>query len=259
MPTALVTGPTAGIGTAFARQLGQRRFDLVLVARDESRLIALADDLQAAHGIRTEVLAADLSDPVARDPVLHRLADRDRPIDLLVNNAGIGTGGEFWTASWQQLQAQLELNVTAVVQLTHAVVPGMVERGGGAVVNVASVAGLIAGRGSTYSASKAYLVSFSEGLSAGLRTSGVRVMALCPGFTRTEFHARAGIDMSGSSDGIWLDPDDVVRAGLKDLARGTVVSVPDLRYKAMVAGSRIVPRGLTRSVASRFAGARKRT
>lgn len=259
MPTALVTGPTAGLGTAFARQLAQRRFDLVLVARDEARLSALAADLQAMHGIRTEVVVADLSDPAAREPVLQRLRDDGRHVDLLVNNAGIGTSGEFWTAPWQQIEGQLELNVTAVVQLSHAALPGMVERGAGAVVNVASVAGLVPGRGSTYSASKAYLVSFSEGLSAGLHGTGVRVMALCPGFTRTEFHQRAGIDMSGSATGIWLDPDAVVTAGLKDLARGTVVSVPDLRYKAVVAGSRLVPRGLTRAVASRVAGARKRT
>ena len=259
MPTALVTGPTAGIGAAFARQLAAQRYDLVLVARDTARMEALASELNARYGVDGEIITADLSDPASRQPVVARLVDAQRPVDLLVNNAGIGTAGEFWTAAYEDLTRQLELNVTAVVQLTHAALPGMIERGHGAVINVASVAGLIAGRGSTYSASKAYVVSFSEGLSAGLAGTGVRVLALCPGFTRTQFHARAGIDMSSSPDAVWLDPHDVVAAGLKDLTRDAVISVPDLRYKAMVLGSRVVPRRLTRAVASRVGSARGRT
>jgi short-subunit dehydrogenase len=260
MPTALVTGPTSGIGAAFARRLAADGYDLVLVARDGTRLKALADELQAAHGITVEVLPVDLGDPQARRAVVDRISDPvEAPIDLLVNNAGIGSSGEFWTVRPQILNHQLELNVTTVLELSHAAVPGMVERGHGQVINVASVAGLIPGRGSTYSASKAWLVSLSEALSSGLAGTGVTVLALCPGFVRTEFHQRAGIDMSSLPGAMWLDPGVVVEAALRDLARDAVICVPGWQYKTLVTASRLVPRRLARAVASRVGGARGRT
>ncbi len=259
MPTALVTGATAGIGAAFARRLASDGYDLVLVARDGARLAALAAELTAAHRHGVEVLAADLSDPDSRRPVVERAADQGRPIELLVNNAGIGTSGEFWEVPFETLHHQLELNVTAVLALTHAVLPGMKQRGAGGVINVASVAGLIPGRGSTYSAGKAWVISLSEGLSRGLAGSGVRILALCPGFVRTEFHQRAAIDMSSAPNWVWLTAEDVVDTGLKALAKDAVISIPSLRYKTVVIAGRLVPRRLTRIVSSRVGSARGRT
>jgi short-subunit dehydrogenase len=262
-PTALVTGATAGIGAAFARRLADDGYRLVLVARDTLRLETLAEELRLTSGRSVEVLAADLSDPASRQLVVDRLVaagtETVPPVDLLVNNAGMATTGEFWSAPYQALHAQLELNVTAVLALTHAAIPGMLRRGSGGVINVASVAGMLPGRGSTYSASKAWVISLSEGLSAGLAGTGVRVLALCPGFVRTEFHERAGIDMSAAPSWAWLSADDVVDDGLRALQQDAVVAVPSLRYKAVVAGTRLLPRRLTRVLASRVGGGRGRT
>lgn len=254
-PVALVTGPTSGLGAGFARQLARAGYDLVLVARDRARLEALAEEL-AAVGAASEVLVADLSTAQGRDAAVARAA---AGVDFLVNNAGFGTSGEFWSADPALLQAQLDVNVTAVMHLTRAALPSMVAAGRGSIVNVASVAGLLAGRGSTYSASKAYVVSFTEGLAGGLAGTGVRIQALCPGFVRTEFHQRAGIDMSGTGDFLWLDVDDVVETSLKDLGRGKVVCVPGLQYKAITTVGRLLPKSLVRRTASSVASARGRT
>lgn len=255
-PVALITGPTSGIGEGFARRYAQDGHDLVLVARDVERLERLAAELCDEAGAHVEVIQADLSKAADRAAVADRLRAGVR---VLVNNAGFGTSGEFWSADYALLQSQLDVNVTAVMQLTHAALPAMLAAGAGTVLNVASVAGLLPGRGSTYSASKAWVVSFSEGLANGLGGTGVGVHALCPGFVRTEFHERAGIDMAGTSSFLWLKVDDVVRETLADIAKGKVVIIPGLQYKALTAGGRIVPRNVVRAFTRAVGRGRGRT
>ncbi|MBH0778101.1 SDR family NAD(P)-dependent oxidoreductase [Nocardia bovistercoris] len=240
-PVALITGPTSGIGLGYARRLAALGYDLVLVARDEERLSGLADELDRKFATRSEVLAADLTDAEDRARVGERVA---AGVEFLINNAGFGLSGEFWELPYERLQAQLDVNVTAVVQLTHAALPAMIAAAKGSVVNVASVAGLIPGRGSTYSASKAYLVSFTEGLSSGLVGTGVRIQALCPGFVHTEFHERAGIEMSALPERLWLSVEQVVADSLSDLEKGRVISVPGVQYKVLTTVAGMIPRPL---------------
>jgi uncharacterized protein len=254
-PVALITGPTSGIGAGYARRYASDGYDLVLVARDADRLKKLATELGGRAG-SIEVLPADLADPADRDTVAERLAAGVR---VLVNNAGFGTSGEFWATDPALLQAQLDVNVTAVMHLTRAALPAMLDAGAGTVINVASVAGLVPGRGSTYSASKAWVISFSEGLAVTLQGTGVGVHAVCPGYVHTEFHARAGIDMARLPSFLWLEVDDVVTKSLADVAAGKVISVPGVQYKAVVTAGRMIPRGLARAAVKRVGGGRGRS
>lgn len=255
-PVALITGPTSGIGAGFARRYAAEGFDLVLVARDTTRLEALAAELRDHARVGVEVLSADLAVEADRRTVAARLADG---VQVLVNNAGFGTSGEFWKADYATLQAQLDVNVTAVMALTHAALPPMLAAGSGTVINVASVAGLLPGRGSTYSASKAWVISFSEGLANGLDGTGVGVHALCPGFVHTEFHDRAGIEMTGTPSWFWLEVPDVVRDCLAAVAKGEVVIVPGVQYKALTTACRLAPRKLVRTLTKRVGKGRGRT
>ena len=255
-PSALITGPTSGLGAGYARRFARDGYDLVLVARDVDRLVDLAAELRAAHRIDVEVLPADLSDVGDRDKVCARLA---AGVQVLVNNAGFGTSGELWSTEPAVLQRQLDVNVTAVMHLTRAALPPMRAAGKGSVINIASVAGLLSGRGSTYSASKAWVVSFSEGLANGLTGTGVGVHAVCPGFVRTEFHQRAGIDMASIPGPLWLSVDDVVDESLADVAKGTVVSIPGVQYKVLTTAGRLAPRRLVRELTKRIGRGRDRT
>ncbi|WP_165986639.1 SDR family oxidoreductase [Streptomyces sp. YIM 98790] len=249
MTTALITGATAGLGAAFARRLARDGHDLVLVARDRERLERQAVELHDRHGVTASVLAADLTTDEGIAAVEARLADTAGPVGLLVNNAGFGLKGSYLQVPLAEELRMLKLHCEAVLRLTSAAVPGMRRRGQGAVINVASVAAF-APRG-TYGASKAWVVQFTQGAAADLRGEGVRLMALCPGFVRTEFHRRAGMSIGNIPGWMWLDADKVVAAALRDLSRGRTVSVPDARYKALLGATRLVPRNALGGLTSR--------
>ncbi|MEQ3552182.1 SDR family NAD(P)-dependent oxidoreductase [Pseudonocardia nematodicida] len=246
MPSVMITGASSGIGAAFADRLAADGRDLVLVARDVDRLQAAASRYRDL-GVAVEVLPADLADAEQRARVTRRLTDPDvAPVDLLVNNAGLALGSAFLRCDPADLNRQLQVNVASVLELTRAAVPGMVDRGAGAVVNVASVAAFLSGRGSTYSADKAWVVAFTEGIARAVQGTGVRAMALCPGYVRTEFHERAGIDAGARRGPLWLEASRVVDEGLTDLDRGRVVSVPSRQYKAIVGLAGVLPRPVLR-------------
>ncbi|GAA2979384.1 SDR family oxidoreductase [Streptomyces drozdowiczii] len=249
MTTALITGATAGIGAAFARRLAADGYDLVLVARDTERLREQATELHDRHGIEAEVLRADLSDDKGIRAVEERLGDVRRPVDLLVNNAGFGNKGRYLDVPMADELAMLKVHCEAVLRLTSAAAAGMKERGRGGIVNVASVAAFVP-RG-TYGASKAWVVQFSQGAAKDLAGSGVRLMALCPGFVRTEFHQRAGMGTGNIPGWMWLDADKLVSAALADLARGKSVSIPDPRYKVLMGAVKLAPRNLLGGLTSR--------
>jgi uncharacterized protein len=244
MTTALVTGATAGIGLAFARRLAADGHDLVLVARDQQRLDVVADELRNAYGRSVETLSADLTDRAAMQRVADRLADAGRPVDVLVNNAGFGLGRGFLRAEVADEERLLDIHCRAVLVLTHAAAGAMAERRSGTIINVSSVSGFAAM--GTYSAVKAWATAFSEAVAGQLAPHGVRVTAVCPGFTRTEFHERGGMDMSSLPEFGWLDADDVVDEALADVAKGKVVSVPSKRFKTLVLALRHLPRPLVR-------------
>ena len=289
MGTALITGATAGIGLELAWQLAQAHHDLVLVARDRARLETVAEELRQFAGVGVQILPADLSEPgdlarvaerarvsqpdadlpiaVAADagtviaspaasPAvlpsdhLHTTAEVEtRPIDLLVNNAGFAVGQDFVSGSIEQERRALAVMVSAVMELTHAVLPGMVARGHGAVLNISSVTALTAM--GTYAAHKAWVRTFTEGLASELRGTGVTATVLNPGLTHTEFHARAAMDESAWPAFVWLQADDVARQALDAVRRGQVICTPSLRYQIANAALRASPRWLVRRVAGR--------
>ncbi|QAY69334.1 SDR family NAD(P)-dependent oxidoreductase [Xylanimonas protaetiae] len=251
MGTALVTGATAGLGLEFAWQLATARHHLVLVARDEARLEEVAGQLRAAAGVDVEVVRADLSvpDDVARVAERLRVTGEEdgetrRPVGLLVNNAGFGMRHRFTKDDLDSELRALDVMVRAVLVLSHAAAGQMKHRGRGAILNVGSVAALTAT--GTYSAHKAWVRTFTEGLAAELKGTGVTATVVAPGLTHTEFHARMHADTSGLPEIAWLDAPRVVADALADVRRGVVLSTPSLRYKAASAALRVAPRPTVR-------------
>lgn len=237
--TALVTGASSGLGAEFARQLAARGHRLVLVARNRARLEEVAKELEQRYGTTAEVLPADLTDDAGLAAVVVRLSDPLRPVGILVNNAGTGLLHRFEDNPAGEEVQHLRLHTEAALVLTHAVLRGMLERGVGRIVNVASIAAFLP-RG-TYSAAKAWLVSFSRWANLAYRPLGVQVTAVCPGFTHTEFHDRMGMDKSVAPSWAWLQAERVVREGLADNERGKAVSIPTRRYKIVAALARVAP------------------
>jgi len=248
MTTALVTGPTSGLGRQFALQLADRGYDLILVSRNETRLTELELELSASYDISCEVIPTDLSKRKDVKVIEQRLADPERPVDWLINNAGFGLADPFLTSDVEEEQALIDVLVTAPMRLTHAVLPGMVERGYGRVIVVSSFASWITS--GTYSAAKAWATVFVEGLETEVAGKGVTATALCPGFVRTEFHERAALDVAGVPRQLWLDPADVVSTAIKDCDKGNVLSVPGIQYQALAPMIRVSPRSLVRRLSS---------
>jgi uncharacterized protein len=244
-PLAVVTGASAGIGKEFCLQLAAGGYDLLVVARDAARLELLRREIEQRHGITVDVFPADLTldDDVTR---LAGIVAGSPRLELLVNNAGFGTRGALADASPSRQEAMLRLHTLAPMRLSQAALPLLLQRGKGGIINVSSVASFIYSPGNVnYCATKAYLTVFSEGLAAELRGRGVRVQALCPGFTHSEFHARAEMDTKGLPRWMWMSSPPVVRASLRNLRRrGPVICVPGLRYKLMVVVVRHLPRRL---------------
>ncbi len=248
---ALVTGATSGIGACFADRLAREGHNLVIVGRDSERLAAKASSLQA-HGVEVEIISADLATEDGLKAVEERVLDSSRPIEVLINNAGIGMKGSFAEVPGAEHDHMVDLNVRAVLRLCHAAVKVMTARGHGDIVNVASVAAYTPSfrPSATYSASKAFVITLTEGISAATRHTGVRVSAVSPGFVRTEFHQRAGIKMSKLPKFMWLEPEFVVDTALREMRKGKVHSIPALPYKVVVALGGVMAPNLVKKIAT---------
>ncbi len=255
MLCALITGGTSGIGAAFAQALASEGYDLVLVARDEKRLAEHAERLHHEHGVHVEVLAADLSDRADVARVAARLEDSDRPVDMLINNAGFGIHSPLAAVDTTRHEEAIDVMVRAVLLLGGAAGRTMRSRGRGTIINVSSVAGYITMGG--YSAIKSWVTTYSESLAVELRGSGVQVTALMPGWVRTEFHERAGIGVSSIPSSLWIDVDHLVAVALRDARRGRVLSTPTLRFWVLQSLCRHLPRKTVRWVSGRMSSSRR--
>jgi hypothetical protein len=255
--TCLVTGASSGIGVEIARQLAARGLGVTLVARREDRLRALADELAAAHDVRAEVVVADLTDQASRQRIADQVADRGLAVDVLVNNAGLGTTGPVHRSDPAREVAMIRTDVEAVAELCSTFVPGMVERGAGAVLNVASTAAFQPLPGQAgYGACKAFVLSYSQALRAEVARAGVTVTVLCPGPVDTEFSAAAGFSDDETAGALprfmWLSPEAVAAAAVDGLDRGRGVVVPGMANRIGALGGRLAPRRLLLPVIARL-------
>jgi len=241
---ALVTGATSGIGESFTRLLASNRYNIVLVARDVPRLQERAQGLESKYGIKTHVIQADLATDEGCLAIEKYIAENQ--VDVLVNNAGFGTSKAFTMSTLEVEQQLLDVLVRTPMRLMHVALPLMKARNNGIIINVSSVAGYIAG--GTYSASKSYLTVLSESLNTELSATNVKVSALCPGFTRTEFHQRGKMSMKGLPNFMWLNSDRLVEQSWRDALKGKAVSVPGWQYKLLVFIVETMPRSIVRKV-----------
>jgi short-subunit dehydrogenase len=254
MTTALVTGGTSGIGAAFARALAERGHDLVLVARDPDRLAQMATELTDRYDVAVEVLPADLADRDDTLRVAGRLESTEQPIDILVNNAGFGVRTKLTANDTTPHEHAIDVMIRAVLMLAAAAGRTMGSRGRGAIINVSSTAGFVTMGG--YSAVKAWVTTYTEGLANELRGTGVQVTALCPGWVRTEFHQRADIGTAKIPDWMWLDADRLVAECLDDVEHFRVISIPSKRYQTLMFAARHLPRGAVRLVSRKLSSGR---
>lgn len=246
-PTALITGASSGLGAGYASHLAGAGYDLVVVARDGARLRQLAEQLSVEHDVEVEVLTADLGRREDLAQVAARVGDAARPVDLVINNAGYGLKQSLATGDIDQLEQHFDVLGRAVLVLSNAAATAMVTRGRGHILNVGSIAGLLAG-GGHYAALKGYVLTLTESLAKDLRGTGVSATVVCPGYVHTEFHARAGMKGASGPSLAWLDSDDVVKASLRDTFAGRVVSVPSLQYRAVASVLGVLPRSVIRAV-----------
>ncbi|MDR2896241.1 MAG: SDR family NAD(P)-dependent oxidoreductase [Propionibacteriaceae bacterium] len=246
MPRALITGGTVGIGRAFADALAARGYDLVLASRDQAKLQASASRLHDHYHVQVEVIPSDLTDPTAVDRLAQRLEDSTAPIDLLINNAGFAVHQSLLSRDLTLQRDAMQVMCWAVLQLSGAAARAMKERGHGAILNVTSSSAVITT--GNYSAIKAWATVYTEALSNELRGSGVKVMALLPGWVKTEFHSRAGVKAHNLPDFVWVDVDQLVHQALRDLDSGRVLSVPTARWAFAVWLGHVAPRRAIRAV-----------
>jgi short-subunit dehydrogenase len=259
----LVTGASSGIGEAFADVFAAHHFNVILAARREDRLRAVASRLEQQYGVRTHVFLSDLAQPGAASRLAAEIAAKGLVVDALVNNAGYGVPGSFLDSDWKRHEALLQILVVSVAELTHALLPGMIARGYGRVINVASLAGLTpAPAGHTlYPASKALVVRFSESLSQEMAPHGVHVTAVCPGFTLSEFHDVTGTraKVSKLPGWLWLDAPTVAREGYDAVMAGTPIYINGRVNRTIALLARIVPQSIVGAVGRRFGRSYRKT